>query len=131
MSSFFSQHFNAPTPWSFPVRKVREQQIKQIVEKVTLETSGETLIVAGDLNLNWNDPEDLSLLEAFSNDLELKDSLKGIQAERGWPILDYILYRNGKATFLEVLEAGEDISFKYEKRPLSDHPALFLKIRVN
>ena len=112
-------------------RKVRAQQIKQIVEKVTLETSGEILIFAGDLNLNWNDPEDLSLLEAFSNDLELKDSLKGIQAERGWPILDYILYRNGRTSSLEVLEAGEDISFKYVEGPLSDHPALFLKIRIN
>jgi len=112
-------------------RKAREQQIKQIIEKVILETSGETLIVAGDLNLNWNDPKDLSLLETFNNALQLKDSLKGIQAKRGWPILDYILYRNGKTSSLEVLEIGEDTSFNYLKGPLSDHPALFIKIRIN
>ena len=64
-------------------------------------------------------------------DLTLKDSLGGIQSEKGWPILDYILYRNGQTTSLEVLEVGEDLGFKYENRQLSDHPALFIKMLIN
>ena len=112
-------------------RKVRAEQLNQILNKVKPVTSGEALIVAGDLNLRWNDPEDRALLENFMTDLTLKDSLGGIQSEKGWPILDYILYRNGQTTSLEVLEVGEDLGFKYENGQLSDHPALFIRMLIN
>jgi hypothetical protein len=135
-------------------RKVRAKQLNQILTKVKQVTSEEALIVAGDLNLRWNDPEDRELLEDFIADLRLTDSFmvqesykrakavnitshfeldhKGeIQSERAWPILDYIFYRNGRTTSLEVLDVGEDQDFQYENGPLSDHPALFLRIRIN
>ena len=135
-------------------RKVRAKQLNQILAKVKPVTSEEALIVAGDLNLRWNDPEDRELLEDFIADLRLTDSFmvqesykrakavnitshfeldhKGeIQSERAWPILDYIFYRNGRTTSLEVLDVGEDQDFQYENGPLSDHPALFLRIRIN
>ena len=112
-------------------RKVRAEQLSQILAKVKQVTAGEALIVAGDLNLRWNDPEDRALLENFMTDLTLKDSLGGIQSEKGWPILDYILYRNGQTTSLEVLEVGEDLGFKYENGQLSDHPALFIRMLIN
>ncbi len=112
-------------------RKVRAEQLNQILNKVKPVISGEALIVAGDLNLRWNDPEDRALLENFMTDLTLKDSLGGIQSEKGWPILDYILYRNGQTTSLEVLEVGEDLGFKYENGQLSDHPALFIRMLIN
>ena len=112
-------------------RKVRAKQLNQILTKVKQVTAGEALIVAGDLNLRWNDPEDRALLENFMTDLTLKDSLGGIQSEKGWPILDYILYRNGQTTSLEVLEVGEDLGFKYENGQLSDHPALFIRMLIN
>ena len=111
-------------------RKARATQLKQIAAKMKQEVSEEALIIVGDLNLRWNDPEDRALLEAFKKDLGLTDSIKGVQAEGGWPILDYVLYRNGRATTLEVLEAGEDIAFQNEKEPLSDHPALFMKLLI-
>ena len=112
-------------------RRVRAEQLNQILAKVKQLTAKEALIVAGDLNLRWNDPKDRALLENFMTDLSLKDSIKGTQSERGWAILDYILYRNGQTTLLEVLEVGEDLGFKYENGPLSDHPALFIKFLIN
>ena len=111
-------------------RQARATQLQQIAAKMKQEASEEALIIVGDLNLRWNDPEDRALLEAFKKDLGLTDSIKGVQAEGGWPILDYVLYRNGRTTTLEVLEAGEDIAFQNEKEPLSDHPALFMKLLI-
>ena len=111
-------------------RQARATQLQQIATKMKREASDEALIIVGDLNLRWNDPEDRALLEAFKKDLGLTDSIKGVQAERGWPILDYVLYRNGRTTTLEVLEAGEDTVFQNEEKTLSDHPALFMKLLI-
>jgi endonuclease/exonuclease/phosphatase family metal-dependent hydrolase len=111
-------------------RQARATQLQQIAAKIKQEASEEALIIVGDLNLRWNDPKDRALLEAFKKDLELTDSIKGVQAEGGWPILDYVLYRNSSATTFKVLEAGEDILFQNEKGPLSDHPALFMKLLI-
>lgn len=110
--------------------KARANQLKQIVTKARKEIAGEALIVAGDLNLYWEDPKDRALLEAFEKDLGLMNSFKGVQKERGWPILDYILYRNGKGTTLEILETGEDPAFQNDAGPLSDHPALFMRLLI-
>ena len=112
-------------------RKARAEQLEQIIAKLKQETKGEALIVAGDLNLRWDDPEDRILLEAFKKELGLLDPIKGVQKNSGWQILDYILYRNGKETTFKVLEAGEDINFENEKGPLSDHPALFMRFLIN
>ena len=112
-------------------RKAREIQLKEIIDKVKLKTKGEALIVAGDLNLRWDDPKDQTLLEAFKRELDLEDPIKGAQKHRGWPILDYILYRESKNTAIQILESGEDIAFEFENKPLSDHPALFVEILVN
>jgi hypothetical protein len=111
-------------------RQARKNQLKQIVAKVQKEAAGEALIIAGDLNLDWEDPEDRALLETFRKELGLINSGQEVQADRGWPILDYIFYRNGRATTLEVLETGEDKAFKNDVGPLSDHPALFIKLLI-
>ena len=109
-------------------RTVRAEQLNQILTKVKQEIPEEALIIAGDLNLRWNDPKDRHLLEAFKKDLDLIDSFEGVKSDKDRPTLDYILYRNGQSTSLKILEIGEDLSFEYEKGPLSDHPALFLKL---
>jgi hypothetical protein len=111
-------------------RQARATQLQQIAAKIRQELSEEALIVVGDLNLRWNDPEDRALLETFKKDLGLTDSIKGVQTEGGWPILDYVLYRNGRETTFEVLEAGEDTVFQNKEGPLSDHPALFMKLLI-
>ena len=111
-------------------RKARAEQLNQILTKVKQVTSEEALIVAGDLNLRWNDPQDSHLLEAFKEDLGLIDSFEGVKFEKTRPVLDYILYRNGTTTTLEVLEVGEDPDFQYDNEPLSDHPALFIRLLI-
>ena len=111
-------------------RQARATQLKQIVAKVKKEAAGEALIVAGDLNLDWEDPEDRVLLEAFRKELGLINSGQEVQVDKGWPILDYIFYRNGTATTLEVVETGEDKAFQNDVGPLSDHPALFMRLLI-
>ena len=112
-------------------RKVRENQLNQISTKVKQKLIDEALILAGDLNLKWNDAQDRSLLENFKNDLDLSDPIDGIQVERGWPVIDYIFYRNGEEISFEVLESGQDLNFQTEEGHLSDHPALYLKLKIN
>jgi len=112
-------------------RKTRESQLNQISTKVKQKLIDEALILAGDLNLKWNDAQDRSLLENFKNNLGLSDPIDGIQVERGWPVIDYILYRNGEETSFEVLERGQDLNFQTDEGPLSDHPALYLKLKIN
>ena len=111
-------------------REARATQLKQITDRLRQEASGEALIIAGDLNLDWEDPEDLSLLEAFMKDLDLIHSGKRDQTDRKWPILEYIFYRNGRTSTFEVLETGEDLAFQNDDGPLSDHPALFIKLLI-
>ena len=111
-------------------RKVRAKQLNQILAKVEKVISEEALIVAGDLNLRWNDPQDNNLLEAFKEDLDLLDSFEVVKSDKNRPALDYILYRNGTDTTLEVLEIGEDSNFQYNNEPLSDHPALFIRLLI-
>ena len=108
-------------------RKVRADQLNQILAKVEKVIDGEALIVAGDLNLRRNDPQDSHLLETFKKDLGLLDSFGGVKNR---PSLDYILYRNGTDTTLEVLEVGIDPDFQYDNKPLSDHPALFIRLLI-
>ena len=111
-------------------RKARKEQLSQILIKIQKELSGEALIVVGDLNLKWNDERDRSLLKTFKAQLGLSDPIKGIQTETGWPVIDYILYRDGAETTFEVIEKGEDLNFKTQEGPLSDHPALFAKLVI-
>ena len=73
-------------------RKARENQLNQISTIVKQDLIGEALILAGDLNLKWDDAEDRSLLENFKENLGLLDPVNGIQADTGWPVIDYILY---------------------------------------
>ena len=112
-------------------RKVRVEQLNQILSKIEKVTNGEALIIAGDLNLRWKDPQDSLLLEAFKEDLGLIDSFEGVKSDENRPALDYILYRNGTDTILEVLEVGEDSDFQYNNKPLSDHPALFIRLLIS
>ena len=91
---------------------------------------GEAIILAGDLNLDWQSPEDKALLLHFRDRLKLTRAGQGLQAKRGWRVLDYIYFRSGSSTTLTVMDSGEDLSFTADSEPLSDHPALFVKFSV-
>ena len=97
------------------------------MESLPAEVAGGPLVLAGDLNLDAADPEDVALRDAFTSSLGLANS--GARGDDRWPRLDYIFYRSGGDLELEVVEAGEDASFAHEGAPLSDHPALFVRFR--
>jgi hypothetical protein len=109
-------------------REARRSQLDLLRRSIEAEVAAGALILAGDLNLDAADPEDVALRDAFTSALELSNS--GARGTRRWPILDYIFYRSGGGVELEVVEAGEDVNFVHEGAPLSDHPAIFARFRT-
>ena len=39
--------------------------------------------------------------------------------------------RRGAQAYYNVLESGQDLNFQTEEGHLSDHPALYLKLKIN
>ena len=111
-------------------RAARASQLEQIASAMQATAQDEAIILAGDLNLDWQSPEDKALLLHFRDRLKLTRAGQGLQAKRGWRVLDYIYFRSGSSTTLTVLDSGEDLSFTADSEPLSDHPALFAKFSV-
>ena len=111
-------------------RASRERQLEQIISTIKQRTTTEALIVAGDLNLNSKNPEDVKLLESFKEELRLTDSFTGHKISNKWTILDYILYKQGEELEFKIISVGEDESFVTEEGPLSDHPALVIEVSI-
>ena len=111
-------------------RASRERQLEQIISTIKQRTTTEALIVAGDLNLNSKNPEDVKLLENFKEELKLTDSFTGHKISKKWTILDYILYKQGEELEFKIISVGEDESFVTDEGPLSDHPALIIEVSI-
>ena len=111
-------------------RASRKRQLEQIISTIKQRTTTEALIVAGDLNLNSKNPEDVKLLENFKEELKLTDSFTGHKISKKWTILDYILYKQGEELEFKIISVGEDQSFITKEGPLSDHPALIIELLI-
>ena len=111
-------------------RAARKKQLEHIISTIKQRTTTEALIVAGDLNLNSKNPEDVKLLENFKEELGLTDSFTGHKISKKWTILDYILYKQGEELEFKIISVGEDESFVTEEGPLSDHPALIIEVSI-
>ena len=111
-------------------RASRQRQLEHIISTIKPKTATEALIVAGDLNLNSKNPDDVKLLENFKNALSLTDSFTGHKITNTWAILDYILYKQGEELEFKIISVGEDESFVTEEGPLSDHPALVIEVSI-
>ena len=111
-------------------RAVRRQQLALLAEAIRARVGAGALVVAGDLNLDAAQAEDAALLTDFLRALGLQDS--GAHPPEGshWKVLDYLLVRSGPDAQLSVHEAGEDTRFQLDGAPLSDHPAIFVKLAV-
>jgi len=109
-------------------REARRRQLDLLRKTIEAEVARGPLILAGDLNLDAANPEDVALRDAFTSALGLANS--GARGSSRWPTLDYIFYRSGVGLELEVVEAGEDASFVHRAAPLSDHPAIFARFRT-
>ena len=111
-------------------RAAREKQLEHIISTIKQRTTAEALIIAGDLNLNSKNPEDVKLLESFKEELRLTDSFTGHKISNKWTILDYILYKQGEELEFKIISVGEDESFITKEGPLSDHPALIIELLI-
>jgi endonuclease/exonuclease/phosphatase family metal-dependent hydrolase len=111
-------------------RAARKKQLEHIISTIKQKATTEALIVAGDLNLNSKNPEDVKLLENFKEELKLTDSFTGHKISKKWTILDYILYKQGEELEFKIISVGEDESFVTEEGPLSDHPALIIEVSI-
>lgn len=111
-------------------RAARKKQLEHIISTMKQRATTEALIVAGDLNLNSKNPEDVKLLENFKEELKLTDSFTGHKISKKWTILDYILYKQGEELEFKIISVGEDESFVTEEGPLSDHPALIIEVSI-
>ena len=111
-------------------REVRASQLDKIALTLEAETAGEAVFVAGDLNLDWENSADNSLLKKFVSRLNLVLVQKGGNASNDWKTLDYIYYRSGTITSISNISSGEVDTWKNGTEPLSDHPALFANFRI-
>ena len=111
-------------------RKARKNQLDQIILTLNKKIKGEALILAGDLNLNSKNSEDLKLLGDLKEKLNLTDAFFAVDIQKKWQILDYVLFNTGKSDTVSILKVGEDTSLVSKEGPLSDHPALFIHITI-
>ena len=69
-------------------RAARAAQLDQLILAIHRHVSDQALIVAGDLNLDWDNSKDRELLFDLRDRLGLARAEKGVQAEHGWTVLD-------------------------------------------
>ncbi len=113
-------------------RAARAKQLESLVARVRALSGEGALVVGGDFNLSAENAADHALLERFSTALRLRDS--GARAADDGRFaqkhIDYILYREGAGVALAPVEVGEAPEFFGAAAPLSDHPAIFARLRV-
>ena len=113
-------------------RAARAKQLDSLVERVRALSGEGAIVVAGDFNLSAENAADRALLERFRAALALRDS-EARAADDGRfarKHIDYILYRSGGSVSLAPVEVGEAPEFSNGAAPLSDHPAVFARFRV-
>lgn len=113
-------------------RAARAAQLESLAARVTELSGAAPIVVAGDFNLSADEPKDHALLERFRAALDLRDSGARSADDGRFPHkhIDYILYRPAAGAALEPVEAGEAREFSDADQTLSDHPALFARLRV-
>jgi hypothetical protein len=111
-------------------RAARRAQLAILAGRLRRASADVPLVVGGDLNLHHDHPADRALLDEFAARLGLADSGARPAPDSGWRRIDYLLYRSSPDIALEVLEAGMAAEFVHEGAPLSDHPALWARLRV-
>ncbi len=112
-------------------RAARRAQLAELRAHLERSAAGAALVVAGDLNLDGAEPRDAALRDEFASALGLVDTGAAALPGSAWRRLDYVFRRDGTGVLLQVLEAGEAREFVDDAaRPLSDHPALFVRLRA-
>ncbi len=109
--------------------QIRMQQLDLIASAIEARPRKRALIIGGDFNTAFDRMGDRDTLVDFQRRLQLRDSGAGPELSH-WRARDYIFYREGAETSLEVVRAGEALEFVEGDRALSNHPALYARFRV-
>ena len=111
-------------------RAARRAQLDRLATAIEAHSNGRALLVGGDFNLEWDDPLDRALAESFRDRLGLAIAAQTPSA--GWEShLDYLLLRSGSDARLLGIGGGKDDGMVGNaSAALSDHPAIFLRVRV-
>ncbi|CAG0992198.1 Sphingomyelinase [Myxococcaceae bacterium] len=113
-----------------PDLRVRERQLERLERFLVERSAGRSLVVGGDLNLDFDDPPEREVVERFRRALDLRDSGARPGRDGRWrKRIDYLLFRSADPE-LSLVAAGEDRAFEREGVALSDHPAVFARLRV-
>jgi endonuclease/exonuclease/phosphatase family metal-dependent hydrolase len=126
---FWNTHLDAGG--SFGDHEARRAQLARLQREILSRSRGRAIVVGGDLNADQGTERERALVEDFVGVLGL--SLGVVTPPGEWPeLLDYILYRSGDGATLTALESGIAPDFVFpDGKPLSDHPALFTRFRVD
>jgi len=144
---FYTLHLDAGL--SDEDHAARRQQLQFVQQYVKTHSETQAVVIGGDFNIGSQDLDDAqnsdlakdrALLDEFSASLQLRNSHAQSRPFGSRPAVDYILYRSGGGVQLQLLEAGIAEEFVLngpgqkehtEHLPLSDHPALMTRFRVD
>jgi endonuclease/exonuclease/phosphatase family metal-dependent hydrolase len=109
--------------------RARVAQLDHLARAIEAQSDGRAVLVGGDLNLDWDDARDRALLEAFRDRLGLMVAAQ--TPADGWEShLDYLLVRAGADVKVGRVDGGKEAKMVDGANvALSDHPALFAKLR--
>ncbi len=111
-------------------RQARKRQLRLLRRHITERSGQSALVIGGDFNFRYNNADDWALMQEFVADFGLRDSGVRYKDRLGRGGVDYILYRSGRGVALEVVEAGIAEEFFLNGKPLSDHPAIAVRLRI-
>ncbi len=125
---FFNVHLDAGI--TARDQRIRVRQLGVLRDRIVERAGGRALIVGGDFNLRSDNPDHTEILADFGESLELTEIAVEL-ADPPWNRrVDYIFFRSGDETVLELVDSGVAREFVHRGAPLSDHPALFARFRV-
>ncbi|MDJ0869996.1 MAG: endonuclease/exonuclease/phosphatase family protein [Myxococcota bacterium] len=109
---------------------VRSAQLERLRAAIAARSAGRAVVLGGDFNLEWHDASHRAELEAFANALGLAFGARAEHDE--WDRrIDFVLFRSGDGVTLERTGGGMVHDFVLPNgTPLSDHPAVWLGLRV-
>jgi endonuclease/exonuclease/phosphatase family metal-dependent hydrolase len=108
--------------------EVRSQQVAHIVDSLNSFSADFPVIVMGDFNLRYSDPEDVPLLEQLIQQGNLTDGCASVDCEETDHI-DRILVRGDDALDWQVDQWNREEEFiDAEGLGLSDHPAISIHV---
>jgi endonuclease/exonuclease/phosphatase family metal-dependent hydrolase len=113
-----------------PDHAVRREQLERLADAIESHSAGRSVDIGGDFNLNWDHERDRGMLVSWSERLGLALAV-ATPAETWGARLDYLFFRTGPDTILELADSGMVCDFVGPRgTPLSDHPALFATFDV-